>query len=95
MMKTLLVLAALVACSEAFGGAGKAAPKKVAKKVSPAKKPAPKKVAKKVVRKAPVRKAAPKPVVKRSSLGFSPEGAAAGHLVPSPQGLYPAFKQTA
>ena len=74
MMKTLLVLAALVACSEAFGGGGKAAPKKVAKKVSPAKKPAPKKVAKKVVRKAPVRKAAPKPVVKRSSLGFSPEG---------------------
>merc|ERR1719191_434057 len=72
MMKTLLVLAALVACSEAFGGGGKAAPKKVAKKVSPAKKPAPKKVAKKVVRKAPVRKAAPKPVVKRSSLGFSP-----------------------
>merc|ERR1719161_1067067 len=59
MMKTLLVLAALVACSEAFGGGGKAAPKKVAKKV---------------VRKAPVRKAAPKPVVKRSSLGFSPEG---------------------
>ena len=39
MMKTLLVLAALVACSEAFGGGGKAAPKKVAKKVSPAKKP--------------------------------------------------------
>merc|ERR1719443_1832417 len=59
MMKTLLVLAALDACSEAFGGGGKAAPKKVAKKV---------------VRKAPVRKAAPKPVVKRSSLGFSPEG---------------------
>merc|ERR1719282_1628550 len=58
MMKTLLVLAALVACSEAFGGGGKAAPKKVAKKV---------------VRKAPVRKAAPKPVVKRSSGGFSPE----------------------
>ena len=28
MMKTLLVLAALVACSEAFGGGGKAAPKK-------------------------------------------------------------------
>merc|ERR1719387_2434274 len=55
MMKTLLVLAALVACSEAFGGGGNAAPKKV-------------------VRKAPVRKAAPKPVVKRSSLGFSPEG---------------------
>merc|ERR1719247_3578216 len=69
MMKTLLVLAALVACSEAFGGGGKAA----AKKVAPAKKPAPKKVAKKVVRKAPVRKAAPKPVVKRSSGGFSPE----------------------
>merc|ERR1712216_874041 len=41
--------------------------------VSPAKKPAPKKVAKKVVREAPVRKAAPKPVVKRSSGGFPPE----------------------
>jgi light-harvesting complex I chlorophyll a/b binding protein 1 len=68
MMKTLLVGAALVACSEAFGGGGKAAPKKVAKKVSPAKKPAAKKV---VARKAPVRKAAP--VVKRSSGPFSPE----------------------
>merc|ERR1719390_541488 len=57
MIRTLLVLACLVACSEAFGGSAKAGPKKVAKK--------------KVVRKAAVRKAAP--VVKRSSAGFSPE----------------------
>merc|ERR1740139_726012 len=67
MMRTLLVLAALVACSEAFGGGAKGAPKKAA-----AKKAAPKKVApKKVVRKAAVRQAAP--VVKRSSGSFSPE----------------------
>jgi light-harvesting complex I chlorophyll a/b binding protein 1 len=79
MMRTLLVLAALVASSEAFGGGAKGAPKKAAAKkaASPAKKAAPKKVApkkvapKKVVRKAAVRKAAP--VVKRSSGGFSPE----------------------
>ena len=72
MMRTLLVLAALVACSEAFGGGAKGAPKKAAaKKASPQKKAAPKKVApKKVVRKAAVRQA---PVVKRSSAGFSPE----------------------
>ena len=73
MMRTLLVLAALVACSEAFGGGAKGAPKKAAAKkaASPAKKAAPKKVApKKVVRKAAVRQA---PVVKRSSAGFSPE----------------------
>merc|ERR1719384_2706365 len=57
MIRTLLVLACLVACSEAFGGSAKAGPKNVAKK--------------KVVRKAAVRKAAP--VVKRSSAGFSPE----------------------
>ena len=80
MMRTLLVLAALVACSEAFGGGAKGAPKKAVRKAaSPAKKAAPKKVAPKkvapqkkaVVRKAPVRKAAP--VVKRSSASFSPE----------------------
>jgi len=74
MMRTLLVLAALVACSEAFGGGAKGAPKKAAAKkaASPAKKAAPKKVApKKVVRKAAVRQAAP--VVKRSSGSFSPE----------------------
>merc|ERR1740130_747173 len=59
MIRNLLVLACLVASSEAFGGGAKAGPKKVAKK--------------KVVRKAVVRKAAPKPVVKRSSAGFSPE----------------------
>merc|ERR1719199_1833607 len=75
MIRTLLVLAALIACSEAFGGGAKAGPKKVAKKAAPKKaapkKAAPKPVAKKVVRKAVVRKAAP--VVKRSSAGFSPE----------------------
>ena len=80
MMRTLLVLAALVACSEAFGGGAKGAPKKAVRKAaSPAKKAAPKKVAPKkvapqkkaVVRKAPVRKAAP--VVKRSAASFSPE----------------------
>merc|ERR1719483_1948589 len=65
-MRTLLVLAALVASSEAFGGGAKGAPKKAA-----AKKAAPKAAPKKVVRKAAVRKAAP--VVKRSSGGFSPE----------------------
>ena len=72
MMRTLLVVAALVASSEAFGGGAKGAPKKAAaKKASPQKKAAPKKVApKKVVRKAAVRQA---PVVKRSSAGFSPE----------------------
>merc|ERR1719149_356790 len=62
MMRTLLVLAALVASSEVFGGGAKGAP---------AKKAAPKAAPKKVVRKAAVRKAAP--VVKRSSGGFSPE----------------------
>jgi len=76
MIRSLLVLACLVACSEAFGGGAKGAPKKVAaKKASPAKKVAPKKVpvAKKKVapKRAVVRKAAP--VVKRSSAGFSPE----------------------
>jgi len=74
MIRNLLVLACLVASSEAFGGGAKAGPKKVAKRAAPAKKAAPKPVAKKkVVRKAVVRKAAPKPVVKRSSAGFSPE----------------------
>merc|ERR1740124_1021285 len=34
MMRTLLVLAALVACSEAFGGGAKGAPKKAAVKKS-------------------------------------------------------------
>merc|ERR1719483_1219477 len=67
MMRTLLVVAALVASSEAFGGGAKGAPKKAAaKKEAPQKKVAPKKV----VRKAAVRQA---PVVKRSSAGFSPE----------------------
>merc|ERR1719149_610312 len=65
MIRSLLVLACLVACSEAFGGGAKGAPKKgAAKKVPVAKK----KVAPK---RAVVRKAAP--VVKRSSAGFSPE----------------------
>ena len=45
-MRTLLVVAALVASSEAFGGGAKDAPKKAAaKKASPQKKAAPKKVA--------------------------------------------------
>ena len=54
MLRCLLLLACLVASSEAFGGGGVKAPKKVAKA---AKKPA----AKKVVKKAAVKKAAPKP----------------------------------
>ena len=59
MLRCLLLLACLVASSEAFGGGGVKAPKKVAKA---AKKPAAKKVvAKKVVKKAAVKKAAPKP----------------------------------
>eukprot|EP00964_Phaeocystis_antarctica_P121709 scaffold85371_cov60-Phaeocystis_antarctica.AAC.1 len=46
LMRTLLVVAALVASSEAFGGGAKDAPKKAAaKKASPQKKAAPKKVA--------------------------------------------------
>merc|ERR1719364_250579 len=52
MLRCLLLLACFVASSEAFGGGGVKAPKKVvAKKV----------VAKKVVKKAAVKKAAPKP----------------------------------
>merc|ERR1719453_375092 len=69
MIKTLLLLACFVCASEAFGGAAKAGPKKVAKKA-----PAKKVVAKKApVKKAVVRKAAPKAAPKRSSSGFSPE----------------------
>merc|ERR1719235_2842589 len=73
MLRCLLLLACLVASSEAFGGGGTKAPKKVAKMA------APKKVAaKKVVKKAAVKKAAPKPkpvkkaVVKKAAAG-SPE----------------------
>merc|ERR1719434_407576 len=59
MLRCLLLLACLIASSEAFCGGGVKAPKKVAKV---AKKPAAKKVvAKKVVKKAAVKKAAPKP----------------------------------
>merc|ERR1719204_1027404 len=58
MIKTLLLLACFVCASEAFGGAAKAGPKKVAKK------------AKAVVRKAPPK---PKAAPKRSSSGCSPE----------------------
>jgi len=64
MLRCLLLLACFVASSEAFGGGGVKAPKKVAKaaKKPAAKKPAAKKVvAKKVVKKAAVKKAAPKP----------------------------------
>merc|ERR1719267_204058 len=70
MLRCLLLLACLVASSEAFGGGGVKAPKKAAKK------PAAKKVvAKKVVKKAAVKKAAPKPkpvkkaVVKKAVAG--------------------------
>merc|ERR1719182_1110836 len=68
MIKTLLLLACFVCASEAFGGAAKAGPKKVAKKVVAKK--APVKKAKAVVRKAPPK---PKAAPKRSSSGFSPE----------------------
>merc|ERR1719460_3135615 len=64
MIKTLLLLACFVCASEAFGGAAKAGPKKVAAKKAPVKK------AKAVVRKAPPK---PKAAPKRSSSGFSPE----------------------
>merc|ERR1719199_2219682 len=41
MMRTLLVLAALVACSEAFGGGAKGAPKKAVVRKAPVRKAAP------------------------------------------------------
>jgi light-harvesting complex I chlorophyll a/b binding protein 1 len=66
MLKCLLLLACFVATSEAFGGGGVKAPKKVAaKKV--VKKAPPKKVVKKVVKKAPVKKAVIKKAPARAS----------------------------